>query len=159
MTVLLGDGCSSRLWTDSWARVGPLHQFVPDLFAAISRTGRKRTVKDGLFQNQWARDIVGALTTQVLFGGFVWNWSVDGKYSTSITYRAFFAGSTPPRVKFFFWLALHRRLWTAERRMRHGLQDVAGCALCGQAPETGEHLFLGCVFVRQLWFHLLAPLA
>jgi hypothetical protein len=26
----------------------------------------------------------------------------------------------PPKVK-FFWLALHHRLWTAERRKRHGL--------------------------------------
>jgi hypothetical protein len=35
-----------------------------------------------------------------------------------------------------FWLALHCRLWTAERRKRHGLQDDDGCALCDQEPET-----------------------
>lgn len=64
----------------------------------------------------------------------------------------------PPKVKFFFWLALHRLLWIAERRKRHGLQDDDACALCGQAPETGEHLFLGCVVARELWFSLLAPL-
>jgi hypothetical protein len=53
----------------------------------------------------------------------VWKWSPDGKYAASLTYRAFFAGSTsllgarelwmmkaPPKVKLFFWLALHRRL-------------------------------------------------
>jgi hypothetical protein len=28
-----------------------------------------------------------------------------------------------PKVRFFFWLALHGRCWTANRRMRHGLQD------------------------------------
>jgi hypothetical protein len=101
---------------------------------------------------------------------FVWRWSPDGKYSASSTYRAFFNGSTsllgakelwrakvPPKVKFFFWLALHRRLWTAERRKRHGLQENDDCALCGQAPESGDHLFLGCVFTRELWFKLLAP--
>jgi len=126
-------------------------------------------------QNRRARDIVGALTTQVLcqylqvwelirgvtlnplqLDRFVWKWSNDGMYSASSTYRAFFAGSTslirarelwktkaPPRVKFFCWLALHNRLWTAERRKRHGPQDVDGCALCAQAPETVGHLFLG----------------
>jgi hypothetical protein len=62
----------------------------------------------------------------------------------------------PPRVKFFFWLVLHRPLWTAERRKRHGLQEDDDCALCGQALETGEHLFLGCVTARELWFSLLA---
>jgi len=79
---------------------------------------------------------------------FVWKWSPDGKYSASSAYKVFFHGSTnllgakelwrtkvPPRVK-FFWLSLHRRLWTADRRKRHGLQDDDGCALCGQEPET-----------------------
>jgi hypothetical protein len=100
---------------------------------------------------------------------FVWKWTADGKYSASSTYRAFFAGSTSllgarelwktkalPRVK-FFWLVLHRHLWTAERRKRHGLQDDDACILCGQALETGDHLFLGCVLTRELWFSLLAP--
>jgi hypothetical protein len=51
---------------------------------------------------------------------FVWKWSPDGKYSA---YWAFFFGlmklhgakelwrvKAPPHIKFFFWLALHRRL-------------------------------------------------
>lgn len=113
MTVSLGDGNSSRLWTDSWASVGLLCHFAPDLFAAITRTGKKRSVRDGLLQKQWARDVMGALTTQVLCqflqvwallrtvvldplqaDRFIWKWLSDGKYSASSTYRAFFAGST-----------------------------------------------------------------
>jgi hypothetical protein len=99
---------------------------------------------------------------------FVWRWSSDGNFSVSSTYRAFFVGSTrmlgakelwrtkaPPKVKMFFWLALHRRLWTVERRKRHGLQDEDGCALCDQEPETVSHLFVGCVFSRQVWCALL----
>lgn len=101
---------------------------------------------------------------------FVWRWTADGKYSPSSAYRAFFAGSSlllgakelwktkaPLRVKFFFWLALHHCLWTAERRKRHGLQDDDACVLCGQEAETGDHLFVGCVLTRELWFSLLAP--
>lgn len=92
---------------------------------------------------------------------FVWKWSPDGKYSVSYAYRAFFHGSAsllgakelwsakaPPHVKLFFWLALHKRLWTSTRRLRHGIQDDDACALCGQEPETVAHLFLGCVFAR-----------
>jgi hypothetical protein len=102
---------------------------------------------------------------------FVWKWSSSGTYTASSTYRAFFAGSTkllgaselwraraPPRVKMFFWLALHRRLWTSERRKRHGLQDDDVCAMCDQAPETVAHLFVGCVFSREVWYKLLEPL-
>lgn len=63
----------------------------------------------------------------------------------------------PGKVKFFFWLVLHRRLWTVERRKRHGLQDHDDSILCAQEPETRSHLFLGCVFAREIWFKLLHP--
>jgi len=102
---------------------------------------------------------------------FVWRWSADGKYSASFAYRAFFVGSTsllgakelwkakaPPRVKFFFWLALHCRLWTADRRVRHGLQEDDTCVLCAQGAETTDHLFVGCVFAREFWFFVLRSL-
>ena len=65
---------------------------------------------------------------------YIWKWTSSGNYSTSSAYRAFFCGMTsligamfvwrasmPPKVKFFFWLALHGRLWTVERRKHHGL--------------------------------------
>lgn len=35
---------------------------------------------------------------------------------------------------------------------------AGGCSLCGQEPETADHLFYGCVFARQLWYLLLHPL-
>ena len=60
----------------------------------------------------------------------------------------------PPKCKFFIWLVLHDRCWTAARRKKHGLQDDDSCALCSQAPETIEHLLLCCSFSRELWFQL-----
>ena len=97
MTVNIGDGASARLWTDSWASVGALCHYAPNLYAAISRAGKKRSLKDGIFQNRWARDLVGAPTTQVLCqylwvwgilcdvdlhplqeDRFVWRWTADG---------------------------------------------------------------------------------
>jgi len=99
---------------------------------------------------------------------FVWRWSPDGVYSSSSAYKAFFHGltllpgarqlwraSVPPKVKFFAWLALHGRIWTSDRRRRHGLQDDASCALCDQEDETADHLLLGCVFTREVWHRLL----
>lgn len=113
LSVVLGDGGSAMMWMDSWAPVGPLCLYVPDLFVAISRIGKQFAVKDALEHNQWARDVMGVLTMQVLCqyhivwglmrqvaldlllsNRFVWKWSPDGKYSASSTYRAFFAGST-----------------------------------------------------------------
>jgi len=113
MFVQVGDGVTTKLWTDSWASVGPLSRFAPELFAALSRAGKTISLKDGLHLNRWAREIVGALTTLVLYqyllvwdllrnvvlnplqsDQFVWKWSPDGKYSASSAYRAFFHGST-----------------------------------------------------------------
>lgn len=55
----------------------------------------------------------------------------------------------PPKVKFFFWVTIHGRLWMAERRKRHGLQDDGTCALCDQEDETTDHLLTACVFSRR----------
>lgn len=59
--------------------------------------------------------------------------------------------AAPPRVRFFFWLVLHGRCWTASRRHRHGLQDTDDCIICDQAPETMDRLLLACVYTREVW--------
>ena len=60
-----------------------------------------------------------------------------------------------PKVKLFYWLGLHGRLWTGDRRKRHGLQDDDLCALCDQASETTDHLLLSCVYSTEVWFRIL----
>jgi hypothetical protein len=102
---------------------------------------------------------------------FVWRWTLDESYLALSAYRSFFVGmssllgarevwraSAPPKVK-FFWLTLHRRIWTADRRMRHSLQDSAACALGDQEDETVDHLLASCVFTRELWSRLLQSLS
>jgi hypothetical protein len=39
------------------------------------------------------------------------------------------------KCKFFLWLLVLDRCWTAERRHRHGLHDSALCALSTQEVE------------------------
>ena len=76
---------------------------------------------------------------------FSWNLTSSQRYTTASAYGAMFFGcskplgaaliwktSAPPRVKFFFWLALHGKCWTADRRWRHGLQDQNSCIICDQ---------------------------
>jgi len=58
-------------------------------------------------------------------------------------------------VKLFTWLALRGRIWTADRRRRHGLQADDSCALCDQEVEIADHLLLSCVFAREVWDRLL----
>jgi len=83
-------------------------------------------------------------------------------FSTASAYRAFFIGQTeirgarclkkaraPGKCKFFIWLVLHGRCWTAERRKRHNLQDDDTCILCSQESESITHLLLNCSFARE----------
>jgi hypothetical protein len=95
----------------------------------------------------------GVLFDDLTSDRFIWKWAADGSYSASSAYWAFFVGMmtlrgaselwaarAPTKCKFFFWLLLHDRRWTAARRKRRGLQDDDGCTLCDQEQETAAHI-------------------
>jgi len=98
-------------------------------------------------------------------------WTPDKVFTTASAYRSFFMGQHPIKgakilhktralgnCKFFMWLVLHDRCWTADRRKRHGLQNDDTCVLCSQLPETIDHLLVGCPFSREIWFRVLQQL-
>ncbi|KAG0545813.1 hypothetical protein BDA96_02G394400 [Sorghum bicolor] len=175
--VELGSGDLARFWTDSWLPCGSLCLATPDLFSAVGRRRRSHSVREALLDRRWTRDITGATTAAVIADylmlwdvlqgvqlqpgiddRFIWRWSADGTYDAASAYRAFFHGTTglAGAIKFFFSLALQKRLWTAERRWRHGLQQHADCLLCGQEDETCDHLLAACVFTREIWYRILS---
>jgi hypothetical protein len=109
-----------------------------------------------------------------------WRWSPNGTYSSRSAYaalmfeqlvipgaRELWKTHAPNKCRFFIWLVLLRRCWTADRRFRRGLQADNSCALCSQEPELVDHLVIQCVFSREVWFsalrrcgwHHLAPSA
>jgi len=100
-----------------------------------------------------------------------WKWSADMSYSSASAYHLLFAGAirplgakelwkvaAPPKVKHFFWLALHKRCWTAARRHRRGLQQSPTCILCGVDAEEIDHILIGCSFSRSVWQSVLGRL-
>uniref|UniRef100_A0A0A9HR92 Reverse transcriptase zinc-binding domain-containing protein n=1 Tax=Arundo donax TaxID=35708 RepID=A0A0A9HR92_ARUDO len=99
----------------------------------------------------------------------LWAPSVTGEFSCKSAYVRFFTGAvefepwkliwkswTPPRCKFFMWLAILNRCWTADRLARRGLDHPDRCPLCDQADETIQHLLFACVFARGIWFSVLS---
>lgn len=55
--------------------------------------------------------------------------------------------------KVFMWLTIQYRLWTSDRRLRHGLQDeTSPCFLCEQEEDIVDHLLLQCAFARHVWY-------
>jgi len=93
-----------------------------------------------------------------------WKLSISGTYSSRSAYNAFFFGSirsapwkriwrswAPLRCKFFVWLAINNRCWTADRLAKRGLPHPPACPLCDQAEENIQHTLISCVFARQIW--------
>jgi hypothetical protein len=64
----------------------------------------------------------------------------------------------PLRIKLFLWLALRKRLWTADRRRRHGLEAQDNCYLCDQEPESIDHIIVQCSYAKQVWWFIRSAL-
>ena len=92
---------------------------------------------------------------------------VNGKYSAKSAYKMQFHGQilqphlekvwetkAEGKIKFFLWLWLKNRNWTADRLERRGLPCNATCSLCDQEPETAAHLTVGCSYSKEVWASL-----
>jgi hypothetical protein len=62
----------------------------------------------------------------------------------------------PLRVKLFLWLACRRKIWTADRRRRRGLDAHDTCSLCDQQPETRNHLLVVCPVAKEAYWRVLS---
>jgi hypothetical protein len=57
----------------------------------------------------------------------------------------------PYKCKICLWLAVQYRVWTIERRARHGLQAVANvCFTCLQDVDTLDHILLHCSYAKEV---------
>jgi hypothetical protein len=98
-----------------------------------------------------------------------WKGSSTGDYSSKSTYDMLCMGSTswsmsspvwksfaPAKCKIFAWLALQYRIWTSDRRVRHGLQEHPDpCYTCLQEEDKVDHILTQCPYARQVWFEVL----
>ncbi|KAM0928813.1 hypothetical protein ACQ4PT_002002 [Festuca glaucescens] len=102
---------------------------------------------------------------------FLWKWSGDGSFSSRSAYRMLFQGTTglpvapliwnsfaPLKHRFHAWLALRRRCWMANRRLRRGLATHVLCPFCDTGQETLDHLSLHCAFAQEFWAGLVVRL-
>ncbi|KAL9240963.1 hypothetical protein vseg_015126 [Gypsophila vaccaria] len=53
-----------------------------------------------------------------------------------------------PKHQMMGWLYAHKALRTKDRLRQLGMDIDATCLLCGQEPETDDHLFLQCRYSR-----------
>jgi hypothetical protein len=98
-----------------------------------------------------------------------WTSSSIGVYSSQSAYDRFFMGSVQfepaeriwnswaaPRCKFFLWLASLNCCWTMDCLAHKGLDHPLYCLFCDQEEETIQHILVGCIFSKKVWFRVLA---
>ena len=56
-----------------------------------------------------------------------------------------------PRCKFFMWLLLQDRLWTAAQLQQCGWPNSYFCQLCYRNLEISQHLFCECPIALKVW--------
>jgi hypothetical protein len=127
---------------------------------------KRRTVEEGLANQQWIADIPGGLSLIGIFeylhiwdimqdieltnedDHHVWKFDKSGEFSSKSVYWAFFNGAitfepwrlqkswSPAKCKVFLWLAIHNRCWTADCLAKRNLPHPESCTLCEQEVET-----------------------
>jgi hypothetical protein len=94
----------------------------------------------------------------------VWTLTPNGCYTASSAYKAQFLPAlpcsfgnivwkpwAPPKCRFFAWLAVQNRLWTADRLAKRGWPHQPFCQLCRCSQETARHLLFECRFSKRIW--------
>jgi hypothetical protein len=83
--------------------------------------------------------------------------SVGETFASAADRRVFthiWRSPAPSKVIAFSWKLLHNRIPTRVN-LRHRnvlpLEMSVSCALCEGNPETSNHLFIHCVFARDVW--------
>jgi hypothetical protein len=179
--VLLGNGNRACFWTSRWLRGESLATRFPRLHKHSKRKNRTvaeaitngRWIADidynlnqGLiadFIRLW-EELEGVVLVEGQEDTIVWSLTSDGQYSAKSAYSMQFEGKTrclaaaqtwktkaPPKCKFFLWLMLKDRIWTAARLQRRGWPNEYFCQMCFRNLETTEHLFCECHVTRKIW--------
>lgn len=93
-----------------------------------------------------------------------WRFASNGQYSAKSAYRIQFEGAVgtnfeniiwnawaPPKCKFYSWLIIQNRVWTADRLQARQWPNQLLCPLCRSVPETVIHLLAHCRLSKRIW--------
>eukprot|EP00253_Pinus_taeda_P025214 PITA_25214 len=96
-----------------------------------------------------------------------WGWGETGFYTPSLGYSALQTKKdsirTPsfwkqvwnakglPEVNFFFWILMQNKQLTGDNLSKRNFLGPHRCAMCKNSGETAPHLFIDCVYAKEVW--------
>jgi hypothetical protein len=146
----------------------------------------KWIVHEALEDHRWVSDLRCSLQAQSLLEFLLWDtvqeiqldpvvpdchrWtpSKSGVYSFKSAYDRLFLGAIQfepakdmggvgtSKMQVLLMVGPLNRCWTADRLARRGLDHPPRCLLCEQEEENIQHILVGCVFSREVWFQFLS---
>lgn len=179
--VHLGNGNKALFWSSRWLEGEAPATLFPALFKHNRRKNRTvkealtgdRWVRD-VDYNMTELIIAEFLTLRGYINDIellpshddkiTWLHTADGQYTAKSAYELQFIGMTvsmtaentwrmkaPPKCRFFTWLMLQNRIWTAARLQLREWPNDYFCPLCVRNLETVSHLFQECCFSKMVW--------
>lgn len=180
-SLQLGDGSVAVFWKDHWLNGEAPNQLAPDIFklARFKNLTVKEALCNGRwmqglqrmdsndqlcqFVSLWEK--LQMITLSTHRDKIKWTITANGRYSACSAYEIQFAARIEQpgiaqvwrtklegKVRFYIWLLLQNRNWTADRLQARGWPHNACCRLCDQEPETTEHITLRCSYAREVWY-------
>lgn len=179
--VTLGDGRRASFWNSRWLQGVVPKDLFPALYhhsRRKNRTVQEALVQsrwimdiDHNMTQQIIREFIGLwemLDDVVLVEDqedrIIWLHTSDGQYSARSAYGIQFEGRVrcptaeftwttraPPKCKFFTWLLLQNRIWTAACLQLRQWPNEYFCQLCFRNLETALHLVMECPVTRGSW--------
>ena len=68
-----------------------------------------------------------------------------------VIWKSFWSSYCLPKVNFFTWLLMHKRVLKGENLSKHGFHRPFWCFLCNDVIETSDHIFIDCAFSQLVW--------
>jgi hypothetical protein len=182
-TTVLGNGNSTKFWTDRWLQGHSPKEISPNIYklawrknCTVAQGLPAGKWKQGLQRIETSEQIAEYISLWNMVAQvhrtetpdkITWQFTGNGIYSGRSAYRVQFIGSfadhewsklwqskVENKCKFFSWLLLQNKLWTADRIIRHRGQANTVCQLCRTQPESAFHILAQCSFTRQIWVQL-----
>ncbi|XP_073362603.1 uncharacterized protein [Aegilops tauschii subsp. strangulata] len=147
--IKVGSGERVLFWKDRWIHGAAAADIAPLLVTLVpARTVNRRTVCQALDGASWTQDFEGntsftALIQLMHLAHAINTVPRDPDQPNSFTWPLTTSGS---------YSAKSNRLWTSDRRARHGLQDEPStCYTCLQAEDNVAHILAHCTYAQEVW--------
>lgn len=178
LQVTVGNGASTRFWTDHWTPFGKLEEFLNPSVSRRMGIPANATLRDINFNGNWliqSPRSENQLMVQTYLSTLelsqeedVYTWKMDGntleKYSTRLVYetlkrhaplvswvKTIWCKGGIPKHNFLAWLFVNNRCPTRDRLLGWGLTVDPMCLLCNSAPESRDHLLFICPYSWEVW--------